>query len=148
MQFKGYCTHSHHITSLTRKVTQKQITALGMQCSYLGTGMFIAFYGQEWYARKRCAPYSNAFVDIVMPRHWMCQRAHWPLSRSQHIEQTTTTPALTIASYRSLSVSFMSSRNDKEVRDKASLHTVVAKSDDWQPMFEQKEEKNPLKDLL
>lgn len=42
----------------------------------IGTGMFIAFYGQEWYARKRCAPYSNAFVDIVMPRHWMCQRAH------------------------------------------------------------------------
>ncbi|VDL75273.1 unnamed protein product [Nippostrongylus brasiliensis] len=39
-----------------------------------GTGMFIAFYGQEWYARKRCAPHSNYFIDCVLPRHWTCQR--------------------------------------------------------------------------
>lgn len=35
--------------------------------------MFIAFYGQEWYARRgHCAPYSNAVVDFLFPRHWNC----------------------------------------------------------------------------
>ncbi|CAA92217.1 O-acyltransferase [Caenorhabditis elegans] len=39
----------------------------------IGTGMFIAFYGQEWYARRgHCAPYSNAVVDLLFPRHWNC----------------------------------------------------------------------------
>ncbi|EYC07551.1 hypothetical protein Y032_0070g498 [Ancylostoma ceylanicum] len=40
----------------------------------IGTGMFIAFYGQEWYARTRCAPYSNPVVDFLLPRHWTCRR--------------------------------------------------------------------------
>ncbi|KAK6725654.1 hypothetical protein RB195_004148 [Necator americanus] len=40
----------------------------------IGTGMFIAFYGQEWYARTRCASYSNPIVDFFLPRHWACRR--------------------------------------------------------------------------
>ncbi|CAD6187514.1 unnamed protein product [Caenorhabditis auriculariae] len=41
----------------------------------IGTGMFIAFYGQEWYARRgHCAPYSSQILDALLPRHWACQR--------------------------------------------------------------------------
>jgi len=40
----------------------------------IGTGMFIAFYSMEWYARQRCAPLSdNFYVDLLLPRHWMCR---------------------------------------------------------------------------
>ncbi|VDK51903.1 unnamed protein product [Anisakis simplex] len=39
----------------------------------IGTGMFISFYSQEWYARLRCSPISsNFFIDSVIPRHWFC----------------------------------------------------------------------------
>ncbi|CAB3400531.1 unnamed protein product [Caenorhabditis bovis] len=41
----------------------------------IGTGMFIAFYGQEWYARRgHCVAYSNIIADLILPRHWSCQK--------------------------------------------------------------------------
>ncbi|CAI5454864.1 unnamed protein product [Caenorhabditis angaria] len=40
----------------------------------IGTGMFISFYGQEWYARRgHCEPYSNVIIDSILPRHWNCR---------------------------------------------------------------------------
>ncbi|VDM36783.1 unnamed protein product [Toxocara canis] len=41
----------------------------------IGTGMFVSFYSQEWYARQRCLPTStNSYVDFFLPRHWFCVR--------------------------------------------------------------------------
>uniref|UniRef100_A0A9J2P8P9 O-acyltransferase n=1 Tax=Ascaris lumbricoides TaxID=6252 RepID=A0A9J2P8P9_ASCLU len=41
----------------------------------IGTGMFVSFYSQEWYARHRCLPTStNAYLDFILPRHWFCSR--------------------------------------------------------------------------
>ncbi|KAK5971583.1 O-acyltransferase [Trichostrongylus colubriformis] len=61
--------------SVSRLIKNKSIwnTALWFNL-LIGTGMFIAFYGQEWYARQRCAPYSNPVADFLLPRHWACQR--------------------------------------------------------------------------
>ncbi|CAI4227417.1 unnamed protein product [Auanema sp. JU1783] len=41
----------------------------------IGTGMFVAFYGQEWYARETCLPYSGTISDFMLPRHWICEYA-------------------------------------------------------------------------
>ncbi|VDN53047.1 unnamed protein product [Dracunculus medinensis] len=36
----------------------------------VGTGIFVALYSQEWYARQRCSPlFDNAFLDFIIPRH-------------------------------------------------------------------------------
>ncbi|PIO71895.1 MBOAT family protein [Teladorsagia circumcincta] len=61
--------------SVSRLIKNKSIwnTALWFNL-LIGTGMFIAFYGQEWYARQRCAPYGNPVADFLLPRHWACQR--------------------------------------------------------------------------
>uniref|UniRef100_A0A0N5AZ98 O-acyltransferase n=1 Tax=Syphacia muris TaxID=451379 RepID=A0A0N5AZ98_9BILA len=39
----------------------------------IGTGMFVAFYTQEWYSRHRCpSSFDSTVLDFFIPRHWMC----------------------------------------------------------------------------
>lgn len=41
----------------------------------IGTGMFVSFYSQEWYARQRCAPYfQRPVLDFFIPQHWLCKQ--------------------------------------------------------------------------
>ncbi|GMR34032.1 hypothetical protein PMAYCL1PPCAC_04227, partial [Pristionchus mayeri] len=59
--------------AVSRSISDRGVWNIAMWFNLLiGTGMFVAFYGQEWYARTRCAPFSNALVDFVTPRHWSC----------------------------------------------------------------------------
>ncbi|CAJ0583601.1 unnamed protein product, partial [Mesorhabditis spiculigera] len=59
---------------VSRTITNRHVwnTALWFNL-LIGTGMFVAFYGQEWYARRgHCAPRNSAFIDALFPRHWTC----------------------------------------------------------------------------
>ncbi|MFH4974081.1 hypothetical protein AB6A40_000790 [Gnathostoma spinigerum] len=39
----------------------------------IGTGMFVSFYSQEWYARRRCSPPSDSYlINVITPRHFFC----------------------------------------------------------------------------
>ncbi|KJH45653.1 MBOAT family protein [Dictyocaulus viviparus] len=61
---------------ISRFIKNKSVWNTAMWFNLLiGTGMFMAFYGQEWYARRRCAPHSNPIVDFFLPRHWTCRRS-------------------------------------------------------------------------
>ncbi|CAJ0935594.1 unnamed protein product, partial [Mesorhabditis belari] len=60
---------------VSRTITNRHVwnTALWFNL-LIGTGMFVAFYGQEWYARRgHCAPRNSSFLDALLPRHWSCQ---------------------------------------------------------------------------
>lgn len=38
----------------------------------LGPGILMCLYGQEWYARANCAPVTDDFTDLLIPRSWNC----------------------------------------------------------------------------
>ncbi|VDM60301.1 unnamed protein product [Angiostrongylus costaricensis] len=75
VMFMLYFVFGSIFFSVSKLIKNKSIwnTALWFNL-LIGTGMFIAFYGQEWYARQRCAPHSNQIADFLLPRHWTCQR--------------------------------------------------------------------------
>lgn len=63
-----------HIVS--QCIGSKTVWNIAMYMNLLiGTGIFISFYGHEWYARQRCVPhFSNPILDILTPRHWFCTK--------------------------------------------------------------------------
>lgn len=40
----------------------------------IGNGIMFSMYSIEYFARVNCAPYSNYYVDLLLPRSWNCQR--------------------------------------------------------------------------
>uniref|UniRef100_A0A2K6GDD7 Sterol O-acyltransferase 1 n=1 Tax=Propithecus coquereli TaxID=379532 RepID=A0A2K6GDD7_PROCO len=40
---------------------------------FLGIGVLLCFYSQEWYARQRCPLKNPTFLDYIQPRSWTCQ---------------------------------------------------------------------------
>ncbi|XP_069002990.1 sterol O-acyltransferase 2 [Embiotoca jacksoni] len=41
-------------------------------CLFLGQGVQVCLYGQEWYAQIQCPRTGNSFWEVVMPRSWSC----------------------------------------------------------------------------
>uniref|UniRef100_A0A1A8SEN6 O-acyltransferase n=1 Tax=Nothobranchius rachovii TaxID=451742 RepID=A0A1A8SEN6_9TELE len=41
---------------------------------FLGQGVIICLYSQEWYARHYCPQKESSFLDFLKPRSWSCQR--------------------------------------------------------------------------
>uniref|UniRef100_A0A3Q3QJC4 O-acyltransferase n=1 Tax=Monopterus albus TaxID=43700 RepID=A0A3Q3QJC4_MONAL len=41
-------------------------------CLFLGQGMQMCLYSQEWYAQIQCPQKENSFWDLVTPRSWFC----------------------------------------------------------------------------
>ncbi|XP_034035584.1 sterol O-acyltransferase 1 [Thalassophryne amazonica] len=39
---------------------------------FLGQGVIISLYSQEWYARRSCPLIEPSFVDLLKPRSWCC----------------------------------------------------------------------------
>ena len=39
---------------------------------FLGQGVIICLYSQEWYARQYCPAENPAFLDYLKPRSWSC----------------------------------------------------------------------------
>uniref|UniRef100_A0A2K5RB09 O-acyltransferase n=1 Tax=Cebus imitator TaxID=2715852 RepID=A0A2K5RB09_CEBIM len=40
---------------------------------FLGNGVILCFYSQEWYARQHCPLKNPTFLDYVRPRSWTCR---------------------------------------------------------------------------
>lgn len=40
---------------------------------FLGQGVLVCFYSQEWYARQHCPLKNPTFLDYVRPRSWTCR---------------------------------------------------------------------------
>lgn len=40
---------------------------------FLGQGVIVCFYSQEWYARQHCPLKNPTFLDYVRPRSWTCR---------------------------------------------------------------------------
>uniref|UniRef100_T1J8F2 O-acyltransferase n=1 Tax=Strigamia maritima TaxID=126957 RepID=T1J8F2_STRMM len=40
----------------------------------IGTSIMTSLYSIEWYARQNCPPFSDNFLDLVVPRMWVCYR--------------------------------------------------------------------------
>ncbi|KAL4673976.1 hypothetical protein H8958_014014 [Nasalis larvatus] len=40
---------------------------------FLGNGVLLCFYSQEWYARQHCPLKNPTFLDYVRPRSWTCR---------------------------------------------------------------------------
>ncbi|XP_007935819.1 sterol O-acyltransferase 1 [Orycteropus afer afer] len=40
---------------------------------FLGHGIIVCFYSQEWYARQHCPLKNPTFLDYVRPRSWTCR---------------------------------------------------------------------------
>ncbi|XP_004478293.2 sterol O-acyltransferase 1 isoform X2 [Dasypus novemcinctus] len=40
---------------------------------FLGQGIIVCFYSQEWYARQHCPLKNPTFLDYVRPRSWTCR---------------------------------------------------------------------------
>ncbi|XP_017262424.1 sterol O-acyltransferase 1 [Kryptolebias marmoratus] len=40
---------------------------------FLGQGVIICLYSQEWYARRYCPLKESSFLDVLKPRSWSCQ---------------------------------------------------------------------------
>ncbi|NP_001087028.1 sterol O-acyltransferase 1 S homeolog [Xenopus laevis] len=43
---------------------------------FLGQGVLICLYSQEWYAQRHCPINNPAFTDFLKPRSWTCRRHH------------------------------------------------------------------------
>ncbi|KAM9813423.1 sterol O-acyltransferase 2 [Neosynchiropus ocellatus] len=43
-------------------------------CLFLGQGVQVCLYCQEWYAQIHCPRTGNGFWELVTPRSWSCQR--------------------------------------------------------------------------
>ncbi|TNN89247.1 Sterol O-acyltransferase 1 [Liparis tanakae] len=41
---------------------------------FLGQGVIICLYSQEWYAQRYCPLKEPSFLELVTPRSWSCQR--------------------------------------------------------------------------
>uniref|UniRef100_A0A087XMV8 O-acyltransferase n=1 Tax=Poecilia formosa TaxID=48698 RepID=A0A087XMV8_POEFO len=41
---------------------------------FLGQGVIMCLYSQEWYARRYCPLKESSFLDLLKPRSWSCQR--------------------------------------------------------------------------
>lgn len=40
---------------------------------FIGQGIQMSLYSQEWYAQKHCPPTENTFWELITPRSWSCQ---------------------------------------------------------------------------
>ncbi|KAM6921120.1 sterol O-acyltransferase 1 [Xenentodon cancila] len=40
---------------------------------FLGQGVIICLYSQEWYAQRYCPPKESSFLEFLTPRSWSCQ---------------------------------------------------------------------------
>lgn len=41
---------------------------------FLGQGVIICLYSQEWYAQRYCPLEENSFLELLKPRSWSCER--------------------------------------------------------------------------
>ncbi|XP_061074807.1 sterol O-acyltransferase 2 [Conger conger] len=41
-------------------------------CLFIGQGVLVCLYCQEWYAQKHCPPAGESFWELVIPRSWSC----------------------------------------------------------------------------
>ncbi|XP_029159598.1 sterol O-acyltransferase 1-like [Nylanderia fulva] len=39
----------------------------------IGNGIMFSTYSMEYYARRHCSPYFNYYLDLLVPRSWVCQ---------------------------------------------------------------------------
>nr|XP_006816671.1 PREDICTED: sterol O-acyltransferase 1-like [Saccoglossus kowalevskii] len=40
---------------------------------FIGNGLLMCLYSQEWYARKNCPQNSSDLIDMLIPRSWTCK---------------------------------------------------------------------------
>lgn len=41
-------------------------------CLFIGQGVQVCLYCQEWYAQKHCPRTGSSFVELITPRSWVC----------------------------------------------------------------------------
>uniref|UniRef100_UPI00358EF5CA sterol O-acyltransferase 1-like isoform X2 n=1 Tax=Myxine glutinosa TaxID=7769 RepID=UPI00358EF5CA len=42
---------------------------------YIGLGIIVCLYSQEWYAQQQCPLRKHTFLDLITPRSWSCKQA-------------------------------------------------------------------------